>query len=141
MKYYIILLRFPSYFTYIIQLLDIKVFQFYKYYYKRVIREVFSRLETEYIIIFFFRDLTNICSKTFTKFIVCYTFCKSSIQLIEVKKTFSKLRVYSALSRPKELELTLPVFPATPTTVCYSIQALEAFEIRIPEVFSSFSAC
>ncbi|RFU32109.1 hypothetical protein B7463_g4222, partial [Scytalidium lignicola] len=133
-KHHIIPLQFPSHLMHIIQPLDVKVFRPYKYYHKQAVREALTRLESEYTVTSFLRDLNEIRKKTFTEIIVRYAFRESGIWPIEVEKTLAKLRVYSAPDQPKEPEPTLPTLPATPKTARHSVQALEELETRIPEI-------
>ncbi|RFU28314.1 hypothetical protein B7463_g8025, partial [Scytalidium lignicola] len=134
-KYHIIPLEFPSHLTHIIQPLDVKVFRPYKWYHKRAIREALGRLEPEYTVTSFLRDLTKIREHTFTELTIRHAFRDSGIWPIEVSKTLSKLRTYSIPDQPKEL--TLPTLPSTPRTVRHGVQALEELETRIPETEQS----
>ena len=118
--------------------MNVKIFRPYKYNYKKAVRQALQRLEPEYTVVSFLRDLNDIREETFRPEIIRHAFRDSGMWPIQVKKALTQLKLYTIPDRPQEP--TLPTLPSTPKTVRHSIQAIEELEDRIPGVFSSPSA-
>ena len=98
---------FPSHLTYILQPLDVSVFQPYKHWHTKAVQHAMRNLNLDYNIASFMQDLHKIRTETFKKGTIHSAFQKAGIWLISCKTALEKIKVYSLLEILVEL-LTLP---------------------------------
>jgi len=65
---------FPGHLTYVLQPLDVGVFQPYKHWHKKAVQHAMRNLNLDYNIASFMRDLTEIRAETFKKGTIHYAF-------------------------------------------------------------------
>ena len=105
---YIELYTFPSHLIYILQLLDVGIFQPYKHYHREAVLKAIRDMDLEYNVASFKRDLSNIRKQTFKKPTIISAFQKAAIWPISCEIAITKLLVYS---KPR------PTTPTTPITL------------------------
>lgn len=111
----ILLYRFPSHLTHILQPLDVGAYRSWKYWHKQAVLNALRSLDLEYNIRSLFRDLAEIRLKTFKDHTIKNAFRNSGIW-----PASSKLAV-TAMKRllnkqPNVDQYELPALPQTPTT-------------------------
>ncbi|RFU30219.1 hypothetical protein B7463_g6116, partial [Scytalidium lignicola] len=109
---------FPAHLTYCMQPLDVGVFQPYKHWHNKAVQSATESLDFEYTISSFFRDLSEIRQKTFTRSTIQNAFKKADPEV------------------PKKVELELPT-PGTPQTIRQVQYQLDELRPKIMEVLSS----
>jgi hypothetical protein len=77
--YNIYLYLFSEYFIYILQLLDISIFQLYKYWYKKAVQYTIYNFDLDYNIVSFIHDLYKIWAEIFKKGTIYSIFRKTGI--------------------------------------------------------------
>jgi hypothetical protein len=93
---------FPGHLTYVLQPLNVGVFQPYKHWHKKAVQHAICNLNLDYNIASFMWDLTEIRAETFKK---------AGIWLISCKVAIAKMKIYALPEAPVEL----PTLPQTPT--------------------------
>jgi hypothetical protein len=76
---------FFSYFTYVLQLLNVRVFQLYKHWHTKVVQHAMRNLDLDYNIAPFMQDLLEIRAETFKKGIIHSAFQKSGFGQLTAK--------------------------------------------------------
>jgi hypothetical protein len=77
--YNIHLYPFPSYLTYVLQPLDVGVFQLYKHWYKKAVQHTIRNLDLNYNVASFMHDMQEIRAETFKKGTIYSAFWKAGI--------------------------------------------------------------
>jgi hypothetical protein len=75
----IYLFPFPGHLIYILQPLNIGIFQPYKYWYKKAVQYTIYNLDIDYNIASFLRDLGKICNNIFKRGTILEAFRKAGI--------------------------------------------------------------
>jgi hypothetical protein len=102
----IILYQFPSYFTYVLQPLDIGCFQIWKHFYNLAIYKSLYNLQNSYNSAVFLRDLEAIRIRTLTIPTIVSVFQKAGVWPLDIEVIFKKMRKYS-IARPSTRVLQL----------------------------------
>ena len=87
---------FPGHLTHVLQPLNVGVFQPYKHWHRRAIQDATRRLDIEYTVTSFFRDLAGIREKTMKKGTIQGAFRKSGMWPINWQKALEKMKTYMA---------------------------------------------
>jgi hypothetical protein len=98
---------FLSHLTYVLQPLDVGVFQPYKHWHAKAIQHTIRNLDLDYNIASFMQDLHEIRAETFKKSTIHSAFKKAGMWPISCKAAIAKMKVYSPLKPLIELP-TLP---------------------------------
>ena len=106
-SYNIYLCLFPGHLTYILQPLDIGVFQPYKHWHKKAVQYIMRDLDLDYNMASFMRNLRDIRIETFKAGTIYSAFRKAGIWPINCKTALDKIKIYS----PPEPAPELPVLP------------------------------
>jgi hypothetical protein len=102
---------FPSHLTYVLQPLNVGVFQPYKHWHKKAVQHAMRNLNLNYNIASFMRDLTEIRAETFKAGTIHSAFRKAGMWPISCKAAVEKMKIYA----PLEALAELPTLPQTPT--------------------------
>ena len=95
--------------THYMQPLDVGVFHPYKHWHDVAIKDSLARLDVDYSIVSFLRDLKWIRNKTFTQKTIKSAWKKSGMWKPSTKRCLANLKTFSASE--KTPEPTLPVLP------------------------------
>src|ERR1700716_255881 len=117
---------FPSHLTHILQPLDVTVFAQYKHWHRRAIQQAIRNFDTDYNVISFFRDLSEIRIQTFTKGNCMKAFRDSGIWPANYEKIEKKVAMYA---KPELLE--------TPKQANQASQDLSNWSQRFESILSS----
>jgi hypothetical protein len=134
---------FPGHLTHILQPLDVGVFQPYAHWHRKAIQLATWRLDIQYTIGSFFRDLPGIREKTFLHTTIQGAFRKSGIWLIKPKNAFELMKKYSVQElelEPEPLELPNPAVLKTPTRATEASNALSQLESKLQAKKGVFSS-
>lgn len=121
-KNHIHLFYFPSHLTHALQPLDVGIFRPWKHYHNLAIQAALRSLDFEYTVTSFFRDLTEIRSKTFKQYTIVNAFRVSGMWPVSTKAGIAKMREYKKNHKKRYAEemsgegdgedLQLPTLPA-----------------------------
>lgn len=106
---------FPAHLTHCMQPCDVGLFIAYKHWHSKAIQFALEKLEFEYTISSFFRDLPEIRTKTLKKDTIKHAFARAGIWPVNVQKVLQNMTKYEKLTLPEEPVLP-PVPPETPRT-------------------------
>jgi DDE superfamily endonuclease len=124
---------FPSHLTYVLQPLDVGVFQPYKHWHKKAVQHAMRNLDLDYNIASFMQDLTEIQAETFKKSTIHHAFQKAGIWPISCKVAIAKMKIYA----PLEALIELPTLPRTPTRFQHAEYGLLHWKEKVLEKLSS----
>lgn len=124
---------FPSHLTYVLQPLDVRVFQPYKHWHAKAIQHTIRNLDIDYNIASFMQDLHEIKAETFKKNTIHSAFKKARMWPISCKAAIAKMKVYSLL----EPLIELPTLPRTPTRFQHAEEGLRHWAPKVSEKLSS----
>jgi hypothetical protein len=114
--------------------LDVGVFHPYKYWHDQAVKRALAKLEIDYTICQFLRDLKGIRDDTFKKTTIKHAFKDSGMWPISVEACLKNLKVFTP---PLDSEPELPTLPRTPKKSGHVEQATFEWEERIPDQWSS----
>jgi hypothetical protein len=98
---------FPSHLTYVLQPLNVGMFQPYKHWHKKAVQHAMRNLNLDYNIASFMQDLTEIRAETFKAGTIYSAFRKAGMWPISYKAVVEKMKIYAPLEALAELP-TLP---------------------------------
>jgi hypothetical protein len=124
---------FPSHLTYVLQPLDVGVFQPYKHWHKKAVQHTMRNLNLDYNIASFMQDLTEIRAETFKKGTIHNAFQKAGIWPISCKVAIAKMKIYA----PLKASVDLPTLPQTLTRFQHAEYSLLHWKEKIVEKLSS----
>ena len=117
---------FPGHLTYILQPLDVGVFQPYKHWHKKAVQHTMHNLDIDYNVASFLCDLQEICAETFKKGTIQGAFRKARMWPISCNTAIKKMKIYAPPEVYEEHELlTLPIVPTTPKHYSQAEQGLQ----------------
>jgi hypothetical protein len=126
-KNYILLYPLLAHLTYCMQPFDVGVFQLYKHWYNKAIKDSLASLDIEYTLCFFLRDLAGICKKTFKRRTIKYAFQKAGIYLINTKQCLKQLKTFSLPEKKDKDNKPITLHkPKTPTKLIEIKQQLNS---------------
>lgn len=135
---------FPSHLTHALQPLDVGIFRPWKHWHHIAVQHAIRRLDFEYSITSFMRDLAWIRDKTMQFHTIVNAFKESGMWPVNMRKGLQKMRGYNKRTRTEEeaeLESTMDELPTHGMSPLWKIStAIREFEDRDPRQFSSPSA-
>ena len=111
----IIPFTFPAHLTHCMQPWDVGLFLAYKHWHSNAIQYALERLEFEYTISSFFRDLPEIRTKTLKKDTIKNAFARAGMWPVNAQKVLQNMSKYEKAASPQKLVIS-QIQPETPRT-------------------------